>query len=162
MEKFLFRRISAGIVIISFLLPWFEDFFMNYSGLNMIIEGYKEGYEETVFLATFSLITLVFALLLVVIPKLVPTILFLIPGVLWLVLFYSGDMADYRMYGTYVYTLGVVGIFISFFIKKGNKGNVASIPVQNEVASTIEVPQKATAAANNTVFCKNCGNEMNV
>lgn len=168
MNKQMIRRVSAAIILLSFFLPWFEDFFMDYSGLTIITEGFKDGSEEALFLAGITLLSAIFALLILLVPKVVSTILFLLSSIFWLYTFYGAeDMSDYRMYGSYIFTLGVIGIVLSFFMP-GNKlkedTTGIAVPqgegVQMTPAYNGEEMSPSFSTQASILFCKNCGNKL--
>ncbi|MDQ1144135.1 hypothetical protein QE429_000962 [Bacillus sp. SORGH_AS 510] len=166
MSKLLLRRLSAGIILLSFLLPWYEDFLTDYSGLAIITEGFNDGSEEGTFVAVLAIVTAILTLLVAVFPKLILTILALVPSAFWLFMFYgSEDISEYRMYGAVVFTIGVIGIFLSFFIKNQNNVTNGTTDVRQEIASThgdYNSAELNQTSENLKQYCKHCGQEVSV
>lgn len=162
--KKLIRRISAGVVILSFLMPWFDLLLMRVSGITLMIETLKarpdfEVEALTVF-AIFGVIILIGAIATVVNPGLFESVLLTTPAVfLLLMILNAGAESHENGMGIYVLVIGIVGVIGSFFVKEQGK-QAPSSPVlasQGEVAATTEQP---VASSNMQKFCTHCGNEV--
>jgi hypothetical protein len=118
------RQIGAAIVLISYLLPWFEEWFVNVSGWDLIeigiTFGSDFGVDEAVYVGIFALVTALFALWQVIKPNVVSSVLLGIAGTIWILLiFLVEELSEIKLAGTYVFSLGViVSVYVPLFVPK--------------------------------------------
>src|SRR5690625_1160689 len=90
--KYIVRRIAVGIAILSFFLPWVEDFFMKLSGFKIMLMSFGLGSDfdvsELVAMGVILLLVLGTAIWVMIHPKRLSTILFLVVSSFVLLMFY--------------------------------------------------------------------------
>lgn len=180
--KSLVRKVSAGIAILSFFLPWvtISTFIMSasLSGFTILTTSFNVGnsmaasfISELALLKVFAIFLLIIiaaAIWTVIQPKVLPTIILIIPSAILIIMFFGvEELAENRGAGIYLFTLSIIGVVVSLFLKDGvpaprtNAVPLAStVEPQPDSTSTVQSDQPIVAQAKQS-FCSECGNKLN-
>ena len=176
MTKITLRRISAGLVLISYLLPWLVISALgisgNASGYEFLTEGHKMGSDLELegfgIVMTIIWAVIALAVLTLVWPKILPSILLLASGaVLLLILLLAGrvDSADQNSMeymvsqltdvkpglGVYVLLLGLIGIIASFFVKEKLQNPAIDTPFEAEQSELVTASEEVAASSEESI-----------
>jgi hypothetical protein len=123
MNKIKVRRLSVGVILLAYFMPWLQlSYAKGFSGVELITQGIKDGIDygngQALIIGLLSLSMGLASVGLLIKPlnrKI--AILVGVLGVIWLAFFYIGGMSQYKLFGAYVFTIGIFGVYYSNFLK---------------------------------------------